>query len=274
MKTKHLFPLLITLAALPLSAQETADENSKTLPVVTLKKRTTFSDFAEFLRKETGRNVVVASDVADFYTPELLLQNVSLQGLLHIVDEMSTDVDIGTVGEKQELQVITIHASKEKAEAARRVTRVFKANVPAGKDGALQEMGMRINQVMQVALKEEAAKGELPNIECHPPTGLFIIRGRDSQVSVVADIIAALGGEPVKTEAATKAQMTALESAIAEKTQRAVKQIAGVLSSKVNVAISPVRAAPPVIPEGCRGRASCVECHSQPPNVPLPPLQK
>lgn len=269
MKTKRLFPLLLALAALPLSAQEKAAEKPQTLPMVTLKKRTTFSAFAEFLRKETGRNVVVAADVANFYVPELLMENVSLTGLLHIVDQMSPDVEIGTVGEKPDLQVITIQASKENAEAKRRVTRVFKANVDAGKQGALQEMGMRVNQVMQVALKAEAEDGDLPNIECHPPTGLFIVKGRESQVSVVADIIAALGGEAVKGEAG-KSQMTALESSIAEKTQRAVNQIAGVLRSKVNVAISPAQAAPPAIPEGCRGRASCVECHRKPPVLPPP----
>lgn len=121
MKTNHLFPLLPTLAAMPLSAQEQA--KPKTLPVVALKKRTTFSDFAEFLREETGRNVVLASDVAGFLAPELLLQNVSLQGLLNIVDEMSADVEIGTGmngpynGQLRHVQIHTLALSASSAES-------------------------------------------------------------------------------------------------------------------------------------------------------------
>jgi limonene-1,2-epoxide hydrolase len=62
-------------------------------------------------------------------------------------------------------------------------------------------MGMRISQVMNKALKSDGTEAEeQPQIDCHPPTGIFIVKGRESQVRIVSDIIAALGGEAVQAE--------------------------------------------------------------------------
>jgi hypothetical protein len=182
------------------STLRAADAGPRVIPQVDI-SGSKLNDVVKYLRASGGVNIVLPPALADLPVPDLALANVTAEGVLNSFAAIMPQIAVQTVADSNGAQIINIIPAK--ANAAAKVCRVFKASAKEKLQREdLEQLIKNLAEAARMVCEANArAQGrpntELPTIEAHPPTGILIVTGEESDVQVLGQVVQALGGEVI-----------------------------------------------------------------------------
>lgn len=180
-----------------------AEENTpRVIPRVQMSE-STLGDAVKYLSEAGSVNIVLPPVLASLKVPEISLANVTAQGVLQSIANMVSEIDVRSVNDTNGTVILNIVSASQKPKMPTKVCRVFKASAKEKLQGEeleklVQNLGDAAKMVCDANARAQGrAEAELPTVEVHPPTGILIVTGEESDVQLLGQVVQALGGEVI-----------------------------------------------------------------------------
>lgn len=169
-------------------------------------------EVGDYLAKQSGANLVMATEARGLPVPDMSLRHVTGMGVLRAIQEMGVPFQFTQTPPQSpgELPLWVIVPTMIVQEPQTNVTRIFNlrgVQIPPA-DVAIEltpemfkKVVMDISEAIDIALqaREEATRGKVsaPVLKVHEGTRLMVISGNPQEVEIAQQVICALGGMPV-----------------------------------------------------------------------------
>lgn len=180
-----------------------AEENApRVIPRVQM-SAATLNDAVKYLREVGSVNITLPPRLEPLSVPEISLANVTALGVLQSIASMIPDIEVRPVNDVNGTVILNIIGAADKPKPTNRVCRVFKASAKEKLKGEdMEKLVQNLADAAKMVCDANArvqgrAEAQLPTVEAHPPTGILIVSGEESDVQLLGQVVQALGGEVI-----------------------------------------------------------------------------
>lgn len=195
-----LTPILFFVLLSSTAALRAEEKTPRVIPQVII-GGSTINDVVKYLREAGSANITLQPKLADLPSPDITLANVTAEGVLQSLASMVPEISVQTTIDANGTRIHHVTAAGPKT--SNKICRVFKASAKDKLEGPqLEKLIQNLADATKMVCEANArAQGrqesELPTIEAHPPTGILIVTGEESDVQLLGQVVQALGGEVI-----------------------------------------------------------------------------